>query len=102
MDFDAEKLKTILSNILSNALKYTNNKGKIEIKVDTVEDKTLCVSIQDSGKGISKAEINHVFEYFNDSDNVFQSKNSSGIGLNLTKKLVELSEGEISLKSQID
>jgi len=102
MDFDAEKLKTILSNILSNALKYTNNKGKIEIKVDTVEDKTLRISIQDTGMGISNDDIEDVFDYFNESDSVFQSKNSSGIGLNLTKKLVELWEGEINLSSQMD
>jgi signal transduction histidine kinase/DNA-binding response OmpR family regulator len=102
MKFDAEKLKTILTNVLSNAIKYTQDSGKIEVEVNTIKDSTLYISIQDTGLGISDADIQHVFDYFNKSDSVFQSKNSSGIGLNLTKKLVELCGGEISLNSQIE
>jgi len=101
MDFDVEKIKTILTNLISNAIKYTPKHGEISVRVKKhVDANSLLISIQDTGLGISDEDVEKVFEYFQQSDTLFKSDNSSGIGLNLTQQLVEFLGGSISIQSQ--
>ena len=105
MDFDAKKLSTILSNLLSNAIKFTPEGGKIIVHLNSTEKKEqafLELKVQDTGTGISKKELPHIFDRFYQVDNS-NSRNyeGTGIGLALTKELVELMQGNIEVKSQI-
>ncbi|WP_282135250.1 hybrid sensor histidine kinase/response regulator transcription factor [Seonamhaeicola maritimus] len=98
---DRDKLEKILNNILSNAFKYTQAKGTITVGYKS-EDKDLIVSISDTGKGIDKEDLNHIFERFYQSHN-FQSVHTSGsgIGLSFAKLLVEMHYGYISADSEL-
>lgn len=95
--FDREKLEIILNNLISNAFKKVNENGKIEITLFEEEEEIL-LSVSDNGPGIKSTEINHIFDRFfrvETTDNY----GSSGIGLALTKRLVELHKGTISVSS---
>jgi CheY-like chemotaxis protein/anti-sigma regulatory factor (Ser/Thr protein kinase) len=97
---DAIKLKTILLAIVSNAIKYSKE-GKINIDVDgyVKEDKIrLIINIEDSGKGIRKEVLNNLFSKYEAGTND-GSIEGSGLGVALTKKLVELMGGKIHVKS---
>jgi signal transduction histidine kinase/DNA-binding response OmpR family regulator len=101
MDIDEEKWKTILTNLLSNAIKYTPDGGKVSAAVRLKEDKSLCITIQDNGVGISETEISRLTEYFEVSSHNGATANSSGIGLSVSKKLVELLDGHLNITSQL-
>ncbi|MGA1846620.1 response regulator [Deferribacter abyssi] len=93
---DKHKIIQILLNILSNAVKYTD-KGKIEMSVQT-QDQNIVISVADTGQGIPEEFLPHIFEPFT----TFRKKYSiqgTGLGLALTKKLVDLLEGKIEVKS---
>jgi signal transduction histidine kinase/CheY-like chemotaxis protein/AraC-like DNA-binding protein/ligand-binding sensor domain-containing protein len=103
-EYDAEKLQQILSNLLSNALKFTEEKGNIYISISM--DKTgdqnvqLVIRIKDTGIGISEDKIMHVFDRFYQADKSHtRSAEGTGIGLALTKQLVLLMSGSIEVKS---
>jgi signal transduction histidine kinase/DNA-binding response OmpR family regulator len=101
MDFDVNKIKTILTNLLSNAIKYTPKTGEIGVRVEkSKDDKNLLISIQDTGVGISDEDAKKVFDYFQQSDTIFKSNDSSGIGLSLAQQLVEFLGGSIALQSK--
>ena len=99
--FDAKQLEKVFFNLLSNAFKYTPSNGQISIKVNTAENKAI-VCITDTGKGISKEDSRKLFERFyqgkDQGDNV-QSP-GTGIGLALTRTIVEKHHGEISVESE--
>jgi signal transduction histidine kinase/ligand-binding sensor domain-containing protein/DNA-binding response OmpR family regulator len=114
MRFDEDKLEKILFNLLSNAFKFTHEKGKISIGLDTIDkdspenplDKnldTLVITISDTGIGISPEKQELVFERFFQSEqpsNILRK--GSGIGLSLTKEFVKLHDGIIALESEVD
>lgn len=97
MDYDEEKLTQIITNLLSNALKHTPDNGRISTLI-TQKANALQIEIRDNGTGISADEIPHIFEQY------YQSKRAAaggtGIGLALTKNLVELLGGTISVSSE--
>ncbi|NDP21550.1 MAG: response regulator [Paludibacter sp.] len=96
---DRKKTTLIIDNLLSNALKYTNQNGKIQIKID-IENVNLCIEVADDGVGIPIINQKHLFERFYRAQNVSNSKETgSGIGLMLTKKLVVLHMGKITFNS---
>ncbi|MGA9291324.1 MAG: ATP-binding protein, partial [Ignavibacteriaceae bacterium] len=99
--FDKEKMMKILSNILSNAFKFTQGDGKI--KVEIVEnDKNVEIRIRDTGIGVPKEEIPKLFDRFYQVDSSFTKEyEGTGIGLALTKELVELHHGTISVESEM-
>lgn len=102
MDFDPDKVELIFFNLLSNAFKFTE-KGTISVKINKIEKDGrdyLEVGVQDTGIGIVEEQIPKVFDRYYQSQNSRWRKNKgTGIGLALVKELVELHEGEISLKS---
>jgi len=101
---DEVRVKQIISNILSNAIKFTQVKGDISITVsyDKVEE-TLSCSIKDSGIGISQDNLEHIFNSFAQADSSTTRKfGGTGLGLSISKHLVELMNGQISVKSIID
>ena len=99
MDFDGDKLQKILNNLMSNAIKFTPKKGKIHL--DVIKENTLLIiKIKDTGTGIEAKHLPHIFERYYKT---FDTENNlgNGIGMALTKELVELMEGTITVKSQI-
>ncbi|MGC3947151.1 MAG: two-component regulator propeller domain-containing protein [Chryseolinea sp.] len=109
--FDRDKLESIIFNVLSNAFKFTADGGEIRLQIKTnrsvIPDGTLCrcleLMIEDNGIGILPEELPRIFEKF------YQAKSSAkisspgtGIGLSLTKALVELHRGNITVTSAPD
>ncbi len=104
--YDPEKVRQIVANLLSNALKFTPQKGNIYITVSEnnglheAGKSTLIIKVKDTGIGIPESQLEHIFERFYQLDNSHTRKTEgTGIGLALTKELVKLMEGEITVKS---
>jgi len=103
--FDEDKLDKILNNLLSNATKYTPEDGEITLKVSTEFDdlaKTpiLRLDVSDNGIGIEQNKLERIFDRFYEVDDANLNMEGSGIGLALTKALVELHKGTITVTSQ--
>lgn len=103
--FDLEKFETILINLISNAVKFTPEKGSIKVSLEIIKDalqKDLCkIVIQDSGKGVPESDIKKIFTRFYQSKNPsFDTFQGSGIGLALTRELVKLHKGSIEVVSK--
>lgn len=98
--FDPEKIEKVMYNLLSNAIKFTPSGGKVEVFVLLNEENTAVeVQVNDSGRGISEEDLPHVFDRFYQSSKVRSSDQGTGIGLALSKELVELHGGTIEVKS---
>ncbi|WP_333851809.1 substrate-binding domain-containing protein [Epilithonimonas sp.] len=93
---DRNLMDKVYFNVLSNAFKFTPDNGKIEITIQEKENQVV-INFKDNGIGIPEKEIGNVFEpYFKGSNN---RKNSSGIGLHLSRQFVELHLGKIEVNS---
>ncbi len=107
MWYDADKIEKIISNLLSNAFKHTPEGGKIGISLRMINDPVnhrsrLQILVSDTGIGINKNKVKHIFErYYSAFDFSNLDVTSAGIGLAVTKELVELHKGSISVKSQV-
>jgi signal transduction histidine kinase/DNA-binding response OmpR family regulator len=93
---DRNLMDKVYFNILSNAFKFTPDNGKVEISIQEKGNQAV-ISFKDNGIGIPEKEISNVFEaYFKGSNN---RKNSSGIGLHLSKQFIDLHLGKIEVSS---
>ena len=102
---DVMKLKQILINILSNAIKFTEAPGSVTLTIDLVnayeDHSTLRFSIKDTGIGMSESFIPKIFDSFTQEDSSRNNKYSStGLGMAITKNIVELMNGSISVQSE--
>ena len=97
---DKEKLDKILNNVLSNAFKFTPENGKISVTIKT--SKRDCeIAVTDSGTGIPQNELDKIFDRFYQVDGSHTREyEGTGIGLSLTKELIELHKGQIKVESQ--
>ena len=93
---DAEQLKRVINNIISNSLKYMNKpKGVINIRLRDVGD-FIQIEIEDNGKGIAQKDLANIFERFYRTDaSRNSSKGGSGIGLSIVKKIMEDHGGQV-------
>ncbi len=100
--FDARQMEKVVFNLLSNAFKYTPQGGTIEINISEGED--VCMEVTDNGTGITAEESLHIFDRFYQANNEQKNKDmapGTGIGLALTKSIVEKHHGSISVKSEM-
>jgi signal transduction histidine kinase/DNA-binding response OmpR family regulator/streptogramin lyase len=99
--FDRDKMEKILTNLFSNAFKFTPVGGKITVAISETDMNSVTIKIRDTGIGISEEEIPRLFDRFYqvDSSQTREHK-GTGIGLSLTKELVELHTGTISVESR--
>jgi ligand-binding sensor domain-containing protein/signal transduction histidine kinase/CheY-like chemotaxis protein len=97
-----DALTKILTNLLSNAFKYTPPGGKVIIKVDRDSHHNVLLSIRDTGCGISPEDQSTIFERFTRLQKTEDSVSGTGIGLALVKQLVESHEGTITVNSQLE
>ena len=99
MDFDPEKLMHIITNLVSNALKYTPEGGRVEITTGVMDNgKMFSIRVKDTGIGIEKEHLDHLFDRFYRVEHQL-SPGGTGIGLALTKEMVQLLKGTISVES---
>lgn len=104
---DETRLKQVLSNILSNAIKFTKQKGKVLFKVNLLDKNdskaTLRFSIKDEGIGISPENQNKIFDPFTQADSGISRKfGGTGLGLSISMKIIKLMGSKIQLVSQKD
>ncbi len=98
---DPKHIHQILINLISNAIKYTKQGGKVWVKVETLVDKVK-IAVSDTGVGISPVKMAKLFERFERGEDIYsKSQEGTGIGLNLTQKLVELNGGTIGADSVV-
>ncbi|WP_040249857.1 ATP-binding protein [Psychroserpens mesophilus] len=102
MDFDAEKMRQILTNLMSNAIKFSVEDSQITIAAKIKND-TLKISVKDQGLGIPEDQLPHIFDRFFQVENQeYKVSQGTGIGLSLTKELVQLMEGNIKVDSKVN
>lgn len=100
LNADPQRLSQVLSNLLSNAAKYTPPAGHINLSA-TVENGYVLIAVADTGIGIAKTELHHIFKMFAQVDSAQDSTNQGlGVGLALAKSLVEMHGGQISVTSE--
>jgi len=98
---DRHHMERILSNLVSNAIKYTPAKGEIIITLDVRQrDNELCLQVQDSGYGIPEEELPYVFDRFRRVSSHQKLAAGTGLGLAITKALVEAHGGDVEVMSQ--
>ncbi|GAO43046.1 hybrid sensor histidine kinase/response regulator transcription factor [Flavihumibacter petaseus] len=103
--YDAEKLRQIITNLLSNALKFTPAHGNVYVSISrepaaASDHVNLILKVKDTGIGIPGNQVPHIFDRFYQLDNSHTRKaEGTGIGLALTKELVKLMNGNITVKS---
>lgn len=99
---DYQKIQQILYNLISNAIKYSPENNNVDISI-SANDETFKIAIHDNGIGIDKKYHGKIFAKFVQLDSAYTKKESStGLGLTITKELVELHEGKISLVSEVN
>ncbi|WP_163321810.1 hybrid sensor histidine kinase/response regulator transcription factor [Draconibacterium mangrovi] len=107
--FDADKLEKVILNLLSNAFKYTPDSGEVNVQFNLEEPKGLpetkkryySISFTDTGYGIPKSSIKDIFKpYYQVKQNLSATIAGSGIGLSLTKELIEIQSGTIAVQSE--
>lgn len=105
MDHDPDKLFTIISNLLSNAIKFTLKGGKVICHLNISgkpKPESLILKVKDTGIGIGADALPNIFNRFFQADSSSTRQGEgTGIGLSLTKELVELMDGRIEVKSQV-
>ncbi len=102
---DTMKLRQVLINILGNAVKFTPEGGKVDFSVRRTAKydgkTTLCFRIADTGIGMSREYLPHIFDAFSQEDSSTTSKyGSSGLGMAITKNIVEMMNGKIEVESE--
>ncbi len=97
--FDLEKLQIIVTNLLTNAFKHCEEKGRIQISL-AHDEEHFRIKVQDSGTGINLGDLSHIFEWYYQSGTSTKKK-GAGIGLALSKSFAELHMGEITVESQL-
>src|SRR5262249_43004063 len=98
---DERAIRQIILNLLTNAIKFTPQGGKIYIKIGWTQQGGEYLSIKDTGPGIPEAEIPLIMSSFGRGSLVHQEEEGSGLGLPIVKGLVELHNGVFSIKSKI-
>ena len=99
VEADKELLSLVWNNLLSNALKFTPEKGMVGLKVYR-EGENACVQVSDTGCGMSPETGKNIFKKFYQGDTSHATK-GNGLGLALVKRVIDICDAEISVSSQL-
>lgn len=98
---DEDRVNEVLGNLLSNAFKFTNRGGVVDLTVSRSDD-SVCISVKDTGVGIDPQQLPRVFQKFYQADNQAQtSAKGTGLGLAIAKEIVEAHGGDITVTSAL-
>jgi signal transduction histidine kinase/DNA-binding response OmpR family regulator len=99
LDFDEIRMQQVVSNLISNAIKFTLEGGNIYVSVDTKNEKFI-LTIKDTGIGIADADLPFIFDRFYQADDSHtRHGEGTGIGLAITREIIKLMEGSVTVKS---
>jgi len=101
IELDKDKIDQVMENLLSNAIKFSPQGGKITVSIEQADEKVK-ISVADTGMGISKKDLTHIFEKFYRADNAStQAIGGTGLGLGIVKYIIESHGGKISAESKL-
>jgi PAS domain S-box-containing protein len=98
---DRIRMKQIVVNLLSNAIKYNCERGTVEVTYAASTPDRIRVSVRDTGEGLSAKKLAHLFQPFNRLGQEAGGTEGTGIGLVVTKRLIELMGGDIGVESKV-
>jgi len=98
---DATRLKQVFLNLFTNAVKYNVDGGSVSLKIDKNHEDIIRVGVCDTGPGISNDKLEGLFQPFNRLGAEFSSTEGTGIGLVITRQLIELMNGELQVETQL-
>ena len=98
---DRTRVKQVLINLLSNAIKYNSSNGSVEVYCSTCSEQRIRISVRDTGEGLSPENLAQLFQSFNRLGQENSNEQGTGIGLVVSKRLVELMGGEIGVESTV-
>lgn len=101
-EVDKERFRQVLINLLDNALRYIPQNGKIKVCLEKLPDKNFIFRIIDSGPGIEEKHLPYIFERFYKADRSRKKTTGAGLGLTISKHIVEAHGGEIRIKNNRD
>jgi two-component system OmpR family sensor kinase/two-component system sensor histidine kinase BaeS len=98
---DYDRLNQVLSNLVSNALRHTPSGGRVAIEIESIagEKRSVRIQVKDTGTGIASEDIPFIFDRFWRGDKSRSDRVHSGLGLAITKQLIQAHDGEISVQS---
>jgi signal transduction histidine kinase len=97
--WDEDRLNEVLGNLLSNAFKFTDRGGTVELALEGSEHE-VCITVRDSGVGISPEQLPHIFEkFFQASNQAYAAAKGTGLGLAIAREIVEAHGGTIRVDS---
>jgi two-component system sensor histidine kinase BarA len=98
---DAGKVRQILYNFLSNSVKFTPERGRIEIRANMLDDQTVRIGVTDTGRGIAEQDKEKIFEKFRQADgSITRGSAGSGLGLAISKELAAMLAGSVGMESE--
>ncbi len=98
---DQQKFKQVLYNLVSNAIKFTDERGAVEITLVPCGEESFKISVKDNGIGIKKEDLKRLFRDFEQLDSgAARRYEGTGLGLSLTRKIVEMQNGLIEIESE--
>jgi signal transduction histidine kinase len=102
VSLDPLRFKQVLYNLLSNAIKYNYDNGNVKVAVSVDEEKQIRLQVKDTGIGIKEEDLPHIFDDFIQLDiSTRKVQQGTGLGLALTKKIVEEQKGSITAESEV-
>ena len=100
VDGDERRVRQVIFNLLSNAVKFTPAGGSVDVRATRVNG-DVRVSVADTGPGIAAEDLERIFEEFQQTEAGFEQREGTGLGLALSKRLVELHGGRIWVESEV-
>jgi len=99
---DTRRLRQVWINLLTNAVKFTGRDGRVDVNVSVSEDGRIAIAVSDTGIGIAATDIERVLQPFNQVANALsRGHEGTGLGLALTRSLVELHGGRLAIDSEV-
>jgi len=101
VDADQTRVKQVLINLLSNAIKYNREQGTVEVDCTQISPERTRISVRDSGAGLASAQVTQLFQPFNRLGQESRAEEGTGIGLVMSKRLVEQMGGLVGVESTV-